>query len=313
MCPLPRSRTTAAERSPYRSPIPLSATPKIELCTNCGWYPSVSFSSSIFQLARTSCCSQPQVSSISPVGDRRTRRSNASAAGPRCSSSVGPSTANEPNTNPWISATPRHFGEPELGLAVAPAVAAAERVAEQRPGVGERPAVVRAAERRGVAAGEVADLVGPVGAAVEQEADLALAVAGHDHRLRADRLEHVVVRLGNLAGVPDEHPRPVPDPLQLGRPHRRVGVQRTVHPVVVDERVPTDVVGVIAPPCARSINLTRSAPGGSTPTRASSGTRSTESSPIHPEGMMPSRGPPGVQYGLLRLPKECRMNRNDER
>ena len=79
----------------------LCVTLKIEPCTNCGWYPSVSFSASSFQFARVRCLSQPAVSSTLPSGDSRASRSSSPAASPRCSARLGPSAAMLPNTNPW--------------------------------------------------------------------------------------------------------------------------------------------------------------------------------------------------------------------
>ena len=58
---------TAVEASLYRAPIGLPVTPKIEPWTNCGWYPSVSFSASSFQFARVRCLSQP-AADVEPLG-----------------------------------------------------------------------------------------------------------------------------------------------------------------------------------------------------------------------------------------------------
>ena len=129
----------------------------------------------------------------------------------------------------------RHPGEAELFLRRRPVVATAERTTEQPARVAERPAVVRAAERAGVSTLDVAHDVPAMAAAVEEQVNVPLPVAGHDHGLRADRLEHVVVGLRDLARVPDVDPRPVPDALELQDEHRRVGVQRPVDAIRPDE------------------------------------------------------------------------------
>jgi len=77
-----------------------------------------------------------------------------------------------------------------------------------------------------------------VGAAVEQQVDLAVLVAAHDDRLRADRLHDVVVRLGDLADVPDEDPGRVPDAVQLGLVDGRVRIEGAVDAVVLDQGIP---------------------------------------------------------------------------
>ena len=150
-------------------------------------------------------------------------------------------------TRPLRGETPEHEAvdarhardppEAELLLRRRPAIAALERVAEQRAGVAVRPPVVRAAKSAGVAPLRIADQVRPVGAAVEQQVDLTPPVAGHDHRLRPDRLENVVVGLRDLARVPDVDPRPVPDPFQLLGEDRRVRVERAVDAVGSDQLV----------------------------------------------------------------------------
>ena len=78
----------------------LPVTLKMEPWTNCGWYPSVSFSANNFQFARVLWASQPAFSATLPSGDNRVRRSISPAAAPRCSRRLGPSGAKLPNTNP---------------------------------------------------------------------------------------------------------------------------------------------------------------------------------------------------------------------
>src|SRR5258705_10761285 len=82
------------------------------------------------------------------------------------------------------------------------------------------------------------DLVAAMRTAIEQQIDLALLVAGHDDGLRADRLDHEVVRLRHLALVPDIDPGAVPDVLQLSFEDRGIAVERAVYPVRPDQFAP---------------------------------------------------------------------------
>ena len=109
----------------------------------------------------------------------------------------------------------RDAAERELRL-VLPLIAVGEGVADQAAVIGKGPGVERTGEGARVALFVGADLVAAVRAAVEQQIDLALLVARHDHGLRADRLDDVVVRRRHLALVADIDPGAVPDVLQLG-------------------------------------------------------------------------------------------------
>ena len=74
-------------------------------------------------------------------------------------------------------------------------------------------------------------------APVQQKVQLAVAVAGHDDVLQTETFAHIVAGLGHFALVADENPCAVPDLLQLFGEDDRVGVQRTVHLVALDQPV----------------------------------------------------------------------------
>jgi hypothetical protein len=127
--------------------------------------------------------------------------------------------------------------EREILLRLQVAVAARERHTDERARGVERPAVVRQRNVVALPARERAHEVRAVGAAVQQEMDLAAPVARHEDGLRADRLLHEVAGRRDLAHVPDVDPGPVPDALELGGEDRRVGVERAVDAVGTDQRV----------------------------------------------------------------------------
>src|ERR1700761_7632271 len=107
LCPPPRSRVTAADLSLYSAPIGLSVTLKIEPCTNCGWYPSVSFSASSFQLARVRCLSQPAVSSTRPSGDSAASPPEPPGGRPRVLGQRGPSRGEAAEHEARVGVPPR--------------------------------------------------------------------------------------------------------------------------------------------------------------------------------------------------------------
>ncbi|MCY1310618.1 hypothetical protein D9M70_608250 [compost metagenome] len=98
--------------------------------------------------------------------------------------------------------------------------------------------MVRAGERATIAAMLQAHLVATVRAAVEQQVDLSIAIAGHDHRLRTDRLQNEIVRLEHLADVPHIDPGPIPNLLQLLLEDFFVGVNRAMHSIGLDQVTP---------------------------------------------------------------------------
>ena len=128
-----------------------------------------------------------------------------------------------------------------------PVLAPVERRVAARIGhAGERavevvgPAVVGAGERAGVAALGRAEHRAAVPAAVDEDRDLALAAADHDDRLGADPAGDVVARARDLAGVADEDPPAVEDPLHLVGEDARVGVERRVDAIVLHQRLVVD-------------------------------------------------------------------------
>ena len=78
-----------------------------------------------------------------------------------------------------------------------------------------RPPVVRAAQRRGIPALDVADPVAAVGAPIGQDVDLTVPAAGHDHRLPAHMAGQIVPRLRQFAVVGDIHPSVGKNPLHF--------------------------------------------------------------------------------------------------
>ncbi|MDT4872777.1 hypothetical protein FQZ97_1079820 [compost metagenome] len=104
----------------------------------------------------------------------------------------------------------RHLGQPQL-LALVFRVAGREGIAAQAAVVCEGPAVVVAGEGAGVAPVRIAHPITTVRAAIVYQVDLAVAVAGHQHRFRADGLHDEVVGIGDLAFVADVYPGALPD------------------------------------------------------------------------------------------------------
>ena len=98
-----------------------------------------------------------------------------------------------------------------------------------------RPAVVGAGKRPGMTRVCRADQGAAVGAAVEKDRHLSRFVADHEHGLVADLAGHIVARLGHLAVVADKHPHPVEDFFEFLLKDVRVGVQRGVDLVVVNQ------------------------------------------------------------------------------
>src|ERR1700756_224800 len=64
-----------------------------------------------------------------------------------------------------------------------------------------------------------------------------VAVPGHDDVLQPEAFSHVVAGLGHFGLVTDENPTAIPDLVELLGEDRRVGVQRAVHPVTLDQPV----------------------------------------------------------------------------
>ncbi|MNM31919.1 hypothetical protein D3C81_425050 [compost metagenome] len=123
----------------------------------------------------------------------------------------------------------------QLGLVDAVAVAFRVRDAAQRAVQGIAPAVVRADEAVGLALLVLADRGATVAAAVEQHVDAFLAITHHDHRLLADVGGLVAAGFGDFALVGDPDPGAVEDLFQLGVEQRRVGVQRGMDAVGLDQ------------------------------------------------------------------------------
>ena len=94
-------------------------------------------------------------------------------------------------------------------------VVALARGVEQLAGVPVRPAVVRAAQERGVAAVGAADAHAAMAARVQEDADDPFVVAEQDRRVEPARPRDEVARLLDLALVPDEEPGATEDPLDL--------------------------------------------------------------------------------------------------
>ena len=83
--------------------------------------------------------------------------------------------------------------------------------------------MVRTLEEGGVVAVGPRDAHAAVTAGVEEGVDLALVVADQHDRIHAAGARDEVARLGDLAVVPDEEPRPAEDPLELELEDFRVG------------------------------------------------------------------------------------------
>src|SRR5206468_4107872 len=103
-----------------------------------------------------------------------------------------------------------------------------------------RPAVVGTREGPRVTARLAAHHRPPVGAAVDHHAHLAVHGPRHDHRLGPDGPRDEVARQRNLALVADEDPASEEEPVHLVGEDARVGVERGVHALVLDQRVVAD-------------------------------------------------------------------------
>ncbi|MCY1283178.1 hypothetical protein D9M68_696140 [compost metagenome] len=98
--------------------------------------------------------------------------------------------------------------------------------------------MVRAGERLPIAMVFQAHLIPTVRATIEQQMDLPLRIAGHDHCLRTDRLQNEIVRIGHLADMPDVDPGAIPDLLQFLLEDLLIGIERTMHPVMLNQGIP---------------------------------------------------------------------------
>src|SRR5271166_6027554 len=120
-----------------------------------------------------------------------------------------------------VAVHPRHPAHAQVQLAAA--VPLEEREADQLAGIAERPTVIGATEAAGIALGVVTNLVAAVRTPIEQQMQLAAAIACHDHVLQPEFLADVVVGLRDLALVTDENPAAIPDLAQLFGEDGRVG------------------------------------------------------------------------------------------
>src|SRR5277367_1883685 len=176
----------------------------------------------------------------------------------------------------------RHSPEGKVELALA--VALEERETDQFAVVAIRPTVVRAAKCRRAALGVVAYLVAPMCAAVQQEVQNPVAAAGHDDVLQPEAFSHVVAGLGHFGLMTDENPAAIPDLAEFLGKDRRVGVQRAVHLVTLDQPViPTagagDLVGDRGhgrPPCPLPKIGRRFSRNAATPSAKSSVSKSSD-------------------------------------
>ncbi len=134
----------------------------------------------------------------------------------------------------------RHLAHVQVQLALASVPPLVVGVTEHLAVVAVRPPVVRTPERTRVSRRFVAHQVRSMRTSIEQEMNLAVLVARHDDVLQAELLADVVIGLGNLTGMPDEHPGAVPDPLQLVGEDIRIGVKRSVDALGLDQGVVVD-------------------------------------------------------------------------
>ena len=75
-----------------------------------------------------------------------------------------------------------------------------------------------------------------MGALIVDDADGAVGVAHHHHRLAADEGAEIVAGIFHLAFVADIDPGDAEDALQLELEDRRIGVDLPVHAAGLDER-----------------------------------------------------------------------------
>src|ERR1700742_1222474 len=143
-----------------------------------------------------------------------------------------------------VAVHPGRLGKAQLGadLVERLAITFAHRNTLQRTGIAERPAVIRAPEGVGVALLGVAQLIGPVGAAVERHPDHAVLAARHDDRVMPDHPGQVVTRLADLALVRDVDPSGLEDAVHFAAEDLGGWVHGSVHAVAAYDG--PDVEGV---------------------------------------------------------------------
>jgi hypothetical protein len=98
---------------------------------------------------------------------------------------------------------------------------------------------------------DLAEHGAPVHAAVDEDGDRAVVSSDHDDGLGAHASGDEVASARDLARVPDEDPATMEDALHLVRDDRRIGVERGVDPIVLDEgfvvgTVPGGAIGGIS-------------------------------------------------------------------
>ena len=131
-----------------------------------------------------------------------------------------------------VAAAARHF-QPELGPVLLEA--AGMRHVLQLAIQAESPAVVRTGEALGAAGRLVAQQIAAMLATVEKHIDRAVLTAHHQIVLAPDGTGDVIARPRQLAFVGHEHPATVEDLVELVLEHVRLGIQRAVHPVGLDQ------------------------------------------------------------------------------
>src|SRR5262249_27917809 len=104
-----------------------------------------------------------------------------------------------------------------------------------------RPAVIGADELARRSRWRIAHGRAAVSAAVDEGAGRAVGVARHDHGLAGHPRGEEVARIRDLALVPEQQPRPAEQPLHLELEHLRIGVDRAVDAIGLDQS--GDVVG----------------------------------------------------------------------
>src|SRR5437660_11475361 len=244
MCPWPQSRTTAwmVFSSPTTRRYWERTVLKSARCTNPRWYPSLSFSGSIFQFAAHWCLTHPALSSISPSGERSHDRSISRVAAPEVLAERRAARTQAREDEPPIARQARDARQAVGALVerpAAPGVRDTQELAAQAVG----PAVVRTGKGPRVALRGRAHHRPAVRAAVQKDRDAALAPSDHEHRLRAEGAGDEVAGPGNLALVAHEDPAAMKDPLHLVGEDPRIRVERHVNAIVLDERLVVDQRG----------------------------------------------------------------------
>src|SRR4051794_1452247 len=82
-------------------------------------------------------------------------------------------------------------------------------------------------------------------ATIVKRSELAVRTAGDDERPKAQSSGYVIIKIRNLALVREIHPRSTEYVSHFGVEYPRIGVDRTVDPMLLNEMVPIELRRVV--------------------------------------------------------------------